>query len=304
MGEAENLLAQMEGGAHETVETCRICASGKEDGEVSPLIYPCSCRAPVHVSCLQRWVESRPTPAVSSDPTAVPRDSPELFTCEVCKERYRAVRQDTIVWDRQHACSSASWRHGCEALAHLVTTGVMAWVMVVVLPASVRRDENDAARQRGPRGEEGEEGEESTLMVWLVYALWVVTIMASFFTLRRLWMRWRNASVATVLQPLASASSPLPPTTASSSSPSSPRATGACDDDHHHDGGAEDGDDPLTGVERAERETFAMLAAEASPAAARLSPSPTDGAVAAAVARGSGDGASTPGAAQVELAVG
>ena len=227
--------------------SCRICAGGKE--EASPLIYPCRCRAPVHLSCLQRWVETRPAAAAARAAVGAASDdgasgergasgaassaaggaapSPGL-ACEICRVEYRHVRWGrALAFDRRHACSGDAWRHACEAAAHLATSGVMVWVMVVVLPASVKADRRrEAHQQRSPRGGSGGGGgggmggmggagagggggggggssrsvdDESTMMVWLVYSLWIVTLAASFCTLRRLWVRWRGTAYRVVL---------------------------------------------------------------------------------------------------------
>ena len=61
---------------------CRICKrSGAAAQTGSRLVWPCECRAPVHVSCLQKWVGSRPPRARAHDDLA----------CEVCHARYRRV---------------------------------------------------------------------------------------------------------------------------------------------------------------------------------------------------------------------
>ena len=223
--------------------SCRICAGGKEDP--SPLIYPCRCRAPVHLSCLQRWVETRPAAATvarappagagSDDGASGERGAASAgssaaggwaapgLECEICRVEYRHVRWGrALAFDRRHACSGDAWRHACEAAAHLATSAVMVWVMVVVLPASVKADRRREAHQRrshrgggggggtggmgggmggggGGGGSSRSVDDESTMMVWLVYGLWIVTLAASFCTLRRLWVRWRGTAYRVVL---------------------------------------------------------------------------------------------------------
>ena len=71
-------------------EECRICRLGSED---EPLWKPCSCNYQgVHISCLERWVETRAGAYAGQ------------LVCEVCHNDYTVAYEERLVLKVCYLC--------------------------------------------------------------------------------------------------------------------------------------------------------------------------------------------------------
>lgn len=137
----------------------------------SPLIFPCKCNAPVHLVCLQTWVDTRPSSNMN-------------LNCEVCQLKYAVEWRKKVIYDSDHACSSRSWRHVLEALKSVMIAVILCWMTFVNLPIAKEKNQDT---------------QDSTAELWMIDGLTVVALLAVGVTIRRSCHRWWESSSSLVL---------------------------------------------------------------------------------------------------------
>lgn len=114
---------------HEAVESgvdfeCRICRDNSE-----PLVWPCRCPTPVHVTCLRQWVATKSARLLPLTP------APLSPTCEICLTPYMpscprpVVQTDDNEKDQNHhPTHEQSHQHAqLHAQQHQQPSGLESW---------------------------------------------------------------------------------------------------------------------------------------------------------------------------------
>lgn len=154
--------------ASDEAPVCRICASEALPGQ--PLVSPCNCTGTmtgVHESCLQHWIETRPS---TTDEMAL--------KCELCNAPYQVSWQRKFVCDCKHTCS-------CTACGHLSEFCVLLFCLVCILSLLFLL--------------QPELKQSSTSERVFLLGMFGLTAVFSLFVLFKVFRRWRNASSATML---------------------------------------------------------------------------------------------------------
>lgn len=68
---------------------CRICYEYEDIEKNYKLIYPCSCKLPVHETCLIKWIKNRPINQNNHDN--------KNLKCEICKNVYKIKFDNDLV---------------------------------------------------------------------------------------------------------------------------------------------------------------------------------------------------------------
>ena len=65
---------------------CRICLIDVSQDEINmqSVIYPCDCRTPLHVVCLEKWLNSKYEQLINNN-----GDRRQLYVCESCNTKHR-----------------------------------------------------------------------------------------------------------------------------------------------------------------------------------------------------------------------
>ena len=144
---------------------CRIC--GGEDKETGWL-KPCECAGSmsfVHKHCLQKWIK-------------LSNRGDKAMECEVCHVPYSVVLRRKVVCDAAHICTCKSCSHIAEAFILVFCLACLIVMMFVLFPSFETSDNT-----------------EKTLLI----VLFSVTVIMSFFALRKVYQRWRRNVTETMI---------------------------------------------------------------------------------------------------------
>eukprot|EP01083_Nonionella_stella_P095116 266960_1 len=177
---------------NEMEKLCRICSENETSGEM--LFEPCACAgsiAQVHVSCLERWIFSRPgydavlreRDGEVTDTSGNPR-----FICETCRHPYRVVAEPQFVCSCRKLCSFVAVGHFCE----MVLMIMVAVLCVVMWPIIIHFSEESHNFLFGSK----------TADISVTAIISAIVVLATIFTIRKVWRRWVRACSVIRIHPI------------------------------------------------------------------------------------------------------